>query len=954
MEFGVLGPLEVFDAGRTVDIGGPRHRKLLAALVLRRNQVVLREQLVAVCWGDEPPTSATSLVHVRVSELRKALGRACTGPSPIRTVSGGYRLEVEATDVDVARFEVQTESGRRALANAHHVAALDTLRAALALWRGAPYPEVEQEPQAQAEVARLEALRVEAEDDLLAARLALGEHASVAAELQALLVQTPWAERRWTLLMLAHYRCGRQAEALSAFSSARERLVDDLGVEPGAELRAMHQAVLNQDPSISTPRSGPDVHAEPDPGPTLPARFTSFVGRRSELATAERLLKAERLISMVGPGGAGKTSLALEAAASVLGTYTGGVHVVELADIRDPQLVATAVAARLGLADRGGADLTGRIGGRLGDQTSLLVLDNCEQVLDGVVDVVDRLLRERPTLTVLTTSRERLGLPGERVVQIAGLELPGEGRDMLPQEVGRADAARLLVERATAVRADFRLDGETAPHVARICRRLDGLPLSLELAAAAVGALDIAEIARRLLDRLDLGGVRSGQGLRHQSLQSVVDWSYELLSDQERRVFEQVSVFNGSFSLASAEQICLSSLGPSSVATLLWRLVDTSLLSSETSDAGRRYRLLESIKEFALGRLARRGDLAASRARHAEHFLRLAETADAALRGPSRRYWAAELEREHGNLLAAMEWFIENDRTESVTRLVGSIYAFWDPAGAYEEERRWLTRALASPEGAAPGPRVRALMGSATIAVMHGDLRTAETLSAEVVELARSHSDYEGLAHSLQFRGLAAVFASDLRSADGLFAESLEAARFAGLTWLEAWAYEFQAAVALARGSYEETVRLARRGVELSRSDGDPECTAWALVTVAIAEVEAGRARFAIPPLHESLGCFHELGVSWGLSLAILACAQIAGSNGEHESAAAFLSASERLRALSRAGTLPSLRQSFENRRSACVEALGPDAFGSAWTAGEGESVDQTLARATKLLAGVR
>jgi predicted ATPase/DNA-binding SARP family transcriptional activator len=952
MDFRILGPMEVWDADRLVRVGGPGHRRLLAALILARNHVVSQEQLVDILWSSEPPVSAAAIIHVRVSDLRSSLGKSPDGTSPILTTAGGYQLAIAPADVDSFRFQAQAESGHRALASSHYEGAVDTLRGAVGLWRGDAYGDLKDQPAAQAEIARLETIRTGAEDDLLEARLNLGEHGAVAAELAALVVQTPWAERRWSLLMLAQYRCGQQGEALTTFGIARDRLVNDLGVEPGPDLRQMHEAVLNQDPQLQLVGSAPAQvqHDAPPVRPSLPSRLTSFVGRGSDIARVRQLLLEFPLVTLTGPGGAGKTSLALEVAALVGATYPGGVWLVELAPTADLEQVLIAIATRLGIKQQQGTSLVTQISNRLGGTSSILILDNCEHVLDTVTSVIAQLLPHTPELTVLTTSRERLGLSGEHVHQLTGLGLPVDGRDHLPSEVGRSEAAQLLIDRATAVRSDFRLDHQTAPQIAGICRRLDGLPLAIELAAAAVSALDIEQIAVRLDDCLELLSQGRRPDARHGSLRSVVDWSYELLSTDERQLFEQVAVFQGTFTLPSAEDVCRLGTSSTSVAALLWRLVDKSLIYSETSGDGRRYRLIETLKEYALQRLSDRGDLTRFRQRHAEHFLGLAEHAGAALRGPNRRYWVAGLEREHSNLRAAMEWFIQNGQGESVTRLASSIYAFWDLSGHYGEGRRWLTRALASPEGIAPAARIRALMGSATLAVMQGDLSAADALSAEVIDLSRAHADYEGLSHALQFRGLAAIFASDLETADQLIGESLQAARIAGQPWLEGWALEFQAAVQLARASYDAAIRLAAQSAELSRRDGDPECAAWALVTMAIAHIENGHVDLAIAPLRDSLTAFRQLGVSWGLSLAIFACAEIAALQTNFSSAAFLLGASEQLRLSSRAGMLPSLQRSFHHWRETCSQALGPETFTMKWSAGEAETVEQMLSRAEELL----
>ena len=488
------------------------------------------------------------------------------------------------------------------------------LGAALALWRGPPLAEVADELFAQAEIARLEALRLQAVEDRLEADLALGRHGDAGAELEALVAEHPLRERFWGQLMLAQYRSGRQGEALRTYQAVRALLVERLGVEPGTELRRLHAAVLGQDRALEllTPVPG-------EPPNNLPRQLATFIGREWELAEIRELLRSGRLVTLVGVGGAGKSRLALEAAANSLLGFPGGTWLVELAPLTQPGLVVPTLASLLGVSEHPERPLVDLVAERLRKAQALLVLDNCEHLLAEVAALAQRLLQSCARLSILATSRERLGLTGELLRPVSGLGVPRPGADEA-SEVGDADASKLLVERAATVRPGFRLDQSTAAAVAQICRRLDGLPLAIELAAARVNALEVEQIAARLDDRFRLldHGERTALP-RHQTLRAVVDWSYGLLSDAERRLFDRAAVFTGGFTLAAAEAVCAEpGEDEDAVPSLLSRLVDKSLILSEhTVTASGRYRVLETLRMYGLERLHEREEATRVRDRHA-------------------------------------------------------------------------------------------------------------------------------------------------------------------------------------------------------------------------------------------------------------------------------------------------------------------------------------------------
>jgi len=946
MEYRILGPLEVFHGESPLQVGGPRHRKLLTVLLLYAGEVVSSEHLISALWGEEAPASAPAMLHVRISEVRSALrgGGADVGVG-IVTQHAGYRLEVGIDALDSRRFERLAAAGHQALALGDNATASTKLRDALALWRGSPFAELADELSAQGEIARLEELRLQALEDRLEADLALGRHGDAVAELEALVAEHPLRERFWRQLMLAQYRAGRQGDALQTYQAVRALLVERLGVEPGSELRRLHAAILAQDRALEL--------ATPDPGEppnNLPRQVATFIGREWELAEIRELSHRARLVTLVGVGGAGKSRLALEAARNSLAEFTGGTWLVELAPIAQPGLVVQTVASVLGVREHPERPLADLVADHLKSAKAHLVLDNCEHLLDEVAALAHRLLRSCARISILATSRERLGITGELLRPVAGLAVPAPEANQA-SEVGDADASRLLVERAAAIRPGFRLDQSTAGAVAQICRQLDGLPLAIELAAARANALDVDQIAARLHDcfRLLDRGERTALP-RHRTLRAVVDWSYELLSAAERRLFDRAAVFVGGFTLEAAEAVCAE---PDEVAVpgLIARLVDKSLIVSEhVTAAGRRYRMLETLRVYGLERLQERGEVARLRDRHADYFLSLAEIAGEELRGPQQAAWVSRMEIEHGNVRGALQWFLDRGASVKAARMAGSLYPLWDLHGHYSEGRGWLARVLTTDEELPAGVRARALLGSATLAVIQGDLEHAAAACEEAGALCQQAGDPAGLAHALQYLGLGAIFADDLDGAAALLEESLSNARIASNGWLEAWALVFLAAVALGRGAYSEAANLASACEAVLLQVRDPECMAWALAGGALASLAAGDHAGAIAPLRAALEGFLDLGALWGLSLALYVSAQSAGVHGDQRSQVVLLGASEHLRISIGAGVLPFVAAGIDTAVVQARAVLGDEAFDRAWQTGQALPFDAAVAEAMRSL----
>ncbi|MGW2963605.1 AfsR/SARP family transcriptional regulator [Streptomyces sp. NPDC001220] len=834
MRFGILGPLDIrTDDGTPVDPGGPRPRALLTLLLLDAGRAVSAQRLTDGLYGTEPPAGAANALQSQISRLRRRLAPH----TEIEATATGYRVAVAPDTVDVHQFEAWSAAGRAALRAGDHQNAAARLREALALWRGPALPDL---PDAHAEAARLEELRLAAVQDRVEADLTLGGGSGLVPELRALLAAHPLSERLYGQLMRALHASGRPAEALTVFDEARRALADQLGADPSPELSALHLELLRG--------------AEPE-RPRLPVQLTRFVGREPELARIAALLTGARLVTLTGPGGAGKTRLALEAATKIEAARRselppkneaaregGGVCFVELAPLGDgsqiPYAVLTALGVREGLRSPV-ADTTDRLLAALEERELLLVLDNCEHLVDAAASVAALLLASCPGVRILATSRESLNITGEVLVPVP------------PLPAGPAE--RLFLDRARAVRPGF--DGHArVPH---ICAALDGLPLAIELAAARLRTLTPDELAGRLDDRFRLlsRGDRS-KAPRHRTLRAVVEWSWELLDGEERELARRLTVFSGGATLAAVEAVC----GLPYPEDLLASLVEKSFL--EVSEG--RYRMLETIRAFAAGDLP---DPRGLRDAHAGYFLRLAEQAEPKLRGGGQLPWLARLSAEHGNLDAALRHLVRHG-PEDALRLMAVLSCFWRLRGLHGEQVT-SARALLAAVGDAPPPglteeyvlcAVNVLLGDgghpagqddhaelvarvdALMATCPGPLRLPYILMLwSVAAGPRPTTDGKALALAgddpwaralldvgLGFRDL---LAGRPREAEECFARGLDGFRATGDRWGMANCLDPLGMAAHARGDSRRALELLDEGLAYMRELAAPEETADLLRT---------------------------------------------------------------------------------------------------------------------------
>ncbi|MEV6878946.1 BTAD domain-containing putative transcriptional regulator [Amycolatopsis sp. NPDC051128] len=811
MQFAILGPVEARRPdGTPVALGGPQLRGLLALLALDAGRVVGAERLIDGLHGEHPPEGAADALQSQVSRLRRRLRDGGAPDGLVEFTPAGYRLAVDPQDVDVHRFERLTAQARE---TPDPRAKLELFGEALALWRGPALDGLADAPRA----ARLAELRLAATEDRVEAGLALGHHDRLVAELRELAREHPLRERLTAQLMRALHGGGRAAEALQVFVEARDRLADELGADPSAELAAAHTAVLRA--------------AAPAPARRIPVPLTGFVGRAAELMRLRASLESARLVTLTGPGGAGKTRLAVEAAAR----EAGEVCFVELATTTE---VPRAVLAALGLREQGvltpGAppDPADRLAAALADRPLLLVLDNCEHVVAGAARLVRRLLGECAGLRVLATSREALGLTGETLVPLGAL--PADA------------AARLFTDRATAV-APGRTPGPDA--VTRICAALDGLPLAIELAAARLRTMSADDVAARLGDRFKLlsRGERTAEP-RHRTLRGVVEWSWDLLDPDERLLAGRFAVFAGGARLDAVERVC----GVGDADLVLTGLVEKSFVEFD----GGRYRMLATIRAFC----AEQGD--DRRAAHAKYFLDLAGAAEPKLRGADQLAALAELTAEHADLNAALRWSVAR-APDLALRLIAALTWYWWLCGRRSEATPFADAVLAAvgpepPPGLAEEYCLCLIHASNTDVAIEPVLRTldgplrypylfllwalsprtkakdGERLAALVGE------DAWARAFTRVGDGLGAQYRGRIAEAEAHFSASLHGFRALGDRWGEATALEKLAEFADWRGDHARFRALMDESVRLAGELGAVEDAAELLCRRADGVLRAG------------------------------------------------------------------------------------------------------------------
>jgi predicted ATPase/DNA-binding SARP family transcriptional activator len=983
VEFGILGPLEVRDRGARFAPGSAKQRALLAILLLHANRVVATHQLIEGLWGDDAPATAGSALRVHIAQLRRSLAEV-----RLETCSPGYMLRVDVDEFDLNRFRRLVDEGQLAFADECWDVAARDLRAALDLWRGPVLAEFAEEEFAQATIIELEEERLAALEKRIDADLALGRHQALIGELETLVAAQPFRENLWRQLMIALYRSGRQADALDTYRRTRQKLVDELGIEPTVGLQQLEGAILRHEPALEPIRRQPVQVTEPRTN--LPALVTLLVGRERELATTRALLRSHevRLLTLTGTGVTGKTRLSLQLATELLDDFDDGVFVVELAPARDPDLVASMMARVLGVSEgraRPGIEVL-KVWVR--DKSVLWVLDNFEHVLDAA-NLVGELLAAAARLKILVTSRAPLHLYGEHEHPVPPLEVPSAADEADVARLSKNEAVKLLVQRAAAVCPGFELNECNAHVVAEICVHLDGLPLAIELAAARAKVLSPQAILAHLGGRLQFltGGARDLPS-RQQTLRATIDWSHGLLTPVNRSLFERLGVFVGGFDVQAAQAVAADN--EYGVFEGIASLLDNSVLQRDpSSDDKQRFRMLETLRAYAIERLADSGDIHAIERRHACFYHALAEQAELELQGPRQNEWLQQLDAEYGNLQAALDWSARSGQVEVGLGLASKLWRFWEIRGYLTDTRRRLELLLSL-----TGPDDHTTKRAAgefclgELAFFQGDYRTAHDLFSEAAELNRNLNDDCGLGHSIYGLAMIAQATGDYQGARELTAKSQAAFHRAENDWGEAMAFQglgqsvhLLGDTATARAHFEEGLRRSRRLADqrnvaifvgclarLAQDQGD-YLKARRLFTDSLAihrqlgdawgipfwlshlgqiaqrqgDHDGARQRFV-----EALEIRRETADRAGLTTSLECFAGLAVENGRHVDAARLLGAASRARP--EAGTRSFFVEDTtpEQHTAAARAALDPPVFEAAWEEGRSMTIEQALAHAVQ------
>ncbi|MFB4304452.1 BTAD domain-containing putative transcriptional regulator [Actinomadura sp. NTSP31] len=852
MRIGILGPLAVRDeAARPVEVSGPRLRALLVRLAAEAGRPVSAERLLDDLWDGAPPAGGGNALQALVSRLRGVAGRDLVEHGP-----GGYRLGIDPGEVDAVAFERAVAAARKEHDPARRA---DGLRRALDLWRGPALADIADADHAHAAIGRLDELRLAAVEDWVDAEAAAGRPVPPVAELEPLAAAHPLRERLRGQLMRALYAAGRQADALQVYEETRHALAERLGVDPSPELSAVHLSILRGEAAAPAAPAAPAVSeapASPAPEPprtNLPAQLTSFVGREEESRRIGKLLRESRLVTLTGPGGAGKTRLAGETAAGLLDGMPDGVWFVALAPVSDPGDLVLALITALGVPDtvrKGEARTVPRPLERLTDfltaKRTLIVLDNCEHLVDAVAELAGHVLAQAPGVRILATSREPLGITGESLCPVPSLPLPPEDGEPEPADALGYAAIRLFADRAAAVRPGFAVDAGTAGDVVAICRALDGIPLAIELAAARLRSLTPRQVADRLGDRFRLLTAGSRAALpRHRTLRAVVDWSWDLLDGAERTVLRRLSVFAGGATPESAVRVCgldaPDAPHPDDVIDVIAALVDKSLVMAD-GNADVRYRLLETVRVYAAERLDEAGEADRVRSEHAAYCVDLAERAEPELRRADQLRWAARLTAERDNCSAAFRHLTAVRDVRSGLRLVAALVWFWMMRDMELEAGGWARS-------------VRDIAGDAAPPGMEEEYAMC-VISADLV--------------------------AELSSPEGTTNESLRAALDRVMRFVPD--SPRHPALALARpassiftGDLEETRRL----LHAVEDHPDPWVHGTVRVILGHMALNSGEIDRAAAEAVEGCAVFRELGDRWGLILGLSAMLQVAFARGE-------------------------------------------------------------------------
>lgn len=877
MRYAILGPIELRDGERRSAVEGRRQQCLLVLLLLRANCAVGVDELIDAIWSDQPPAGGPKRLRMAVARLRETLA---LGATALRTVPRGYVLDVQPGELDAQVFEARVQDGRSALRRGDVACASRTLAAALGLWRGPALAGVAYEDWAQPEIRRLEDVRLAAHGERIDADLRLGRHAALAGELEALVQRHPTRERFVEQLMLALYRCGRQTDALDAYAALREQLVATLGLEPGPQLRALQQQVLVQSPSLQL-----DAPADARPRPArraavsgLPAQRADVLGRDHDAQALGDLLRrpAVRLVTVMGPGGVGKTTLAIEVAHRLAAEHRDGALFVDLSALVDPDAVADSVLHALGGEPEPGTTAQATLCRLAGFREQLLVLDNLEQLL-GAGPLLSELLEAAPGLTLLATSRAALDLRAEHRFALDPLALPDSSH---PATVTTAPATALFIARATARDPALRLTADNSAAIAAVCARVGGLPLAIELAAARAGTLSPQEIASRLDGVLESFGAGARDVPdRQRTMRATLDWSSGLLDDAQRTALAQLSVFAGGCTVDAAQRVSGATLD------VLEGLVDHSMLMRRAMpDGTARLAMLEPVREYAAELLAARADAPLIADRHSACFVELAEAVAPKLRAAEQLAWQRRLDAEADNLLHVLEREQRAGNGERVVRLAAALREWWR-RGRASSGRAWCERGLAAAGDLPATLRADALTTVCQLSAQQGDIAYALDRAREALALYDAHGDRGGATVVLVGVAVCHLMLGEQQAAEAAAAAAVRAAGELG-AWTLGYALIAQAVTAPDPAAARP---IAERAAALLRQAGDARAQAWLYGDLGYKALEHGAFDDAREHIARSMLLAEQLDDEVHHTFDIEHMALLALETGDHAAAAAGL-----------------------------------------------------------------
>lgn len=904
MRFGILGPLTVDDNGSRIEITAPKQRALLILLLLEAGHVVSPEVILDRLWPDKLPSAGLKTVRFHVSKLRSVLepGAKGGGFSVVETRDAGYFVDPTRHEIDSRRFDRLATEGHREV-ETRPDRAQRLLAEALGLWRGQALHDVAYEEFDSAEARRLEARKLTVTEDRLASELKLGRSAGIVVELEELATANPLRERTTELLMQALYSAGRSADAIEAAKTLRMNL-GELGLEPPPSLLQLEEQILVHDQSLAAPSAPTGATA----APPLPARLTSFIGRDVEISVISDALAEHRHVTLVGPPGSGKTRLALETGRTIADEHSDGAAWVELADIEGAGLVSQAFSAALGIVPPLGADYTQLVVAHLRERDTLLLVDNCEHVLEDAARLILAILETCARVKILATSREALGVPGEHTWPVPPFELPPRQGGTL-EAMSHADSIRLFVDRARGADSRFALTEDNVDDIAAICRRLDGLPLAIELAASATEALTPHQISARLERRfVDVPAARRHAISRQATMEQAVRWSNDLLDETERTVFARLSVFAGGFTMEAAEAVAGWGRAPQDdVFDAVLHLVHKSLLVPMRTNGNQvRYRMLTVLRQFGQRELQAEGDAAAVDERHADYYAGVAESVAPHLEGPTASRASEIANTELDNFRAAMASSLAAGRIDVALQIDAALTWHWYWRSYIEEGLRWGTQILeAEPDSAPTAARARVLYavgifqtitghydaGNTTFELAsamanelgleelqartltgrgvndrdRGRLASAIDYLTEAVDIDGRIGDISHLALTLRFVGVLRFMLGDLAGARTALDEAYSISSAAGNLGGMGWVREAQARIAFRSGT-EDGYALADEAAALYADVLDRRNHAWLLLRTALARINDGAYDEASTDLAESRALFVELSDTRGLA----------------------------------------------------------------------------------------